>query len=70
MFSAWSHVLKHGKHEQRPGKRSTAAVQSKTSMNPPRETKTYDIVGTGAVGNIHAVTTKLVSMFATKLVLT
>ncbi|CAL8340028.1 unnamed protein product [Gadus morhua 'NCC'] len=60
MSPAWSHVLKHGKHKQRPGKQSTAAVQSKTSVNPPREKKTYGIVGTGAVGNIHAVTTKLV----------
>ena len=67
MSPAWSHVLKHGKHKQRPGKRSTAAVQSKTSMNPPREKKTYGIVGTAAVGNMHAVTSKLVSVFASKL---
>lgn len=36
-------------------------------MNPPREKKTYGIVGTAAVGNMHAVTSKLVSVFATKL---
>lgn len=36
-------------------------------MNPPREKKNYVIVGTGAVKNIHAVTTKLVSVFVTKL---
>lgn len=63
---AWSHVLKHGKHKQRPRKRSNVE-RNKTSMVPPREKKTYSIVGTGAVGNIHAVTTKLVSVFVTKL---
>ena len=62
MSPAWSHVLKHGFSMQ-----ATAAVQSKTSINPPREKKTYGIVGTGGVGNMHAVTTKLVSVFATKL---
>ncbi|CAM4535399.1 unnamed protein product [Leuciscus chuanchicus] len=46
MSPAWSRVLKHGKRKQRSGKRSTAAVQNKTSMNPPRGKKTYGIVGT------------------------
>ncbi len=36
MSPAWSRVLKHGKRKQRFGKQSTAAVQNKTSMNPPR----------------------------------
>ncbi len=67
MSPAWSRVLKHGKRKQLFGKQSTAAVQNKTSMNPPREKKTYGIVGTGGVENIHAVTTKLVSVFVTKL---
>ncbi|TDG96897.1 hypothetical protein EPR50_G00233930 [Perca flavescens] len=67
MSPAWSCVLKYGKRKQRCGKRSAAAVQNKTSMNPPREKKTYGIVGTGAVENIHAVTTKLGSVFVTKL---
>lgn len=67
MSPAWSRVVKHGKRKQRYGKPSTAAVQIKTSMNPPREKKTYGIVGTGAVENIHAVTTKRVSVFVTKL---
>ncbi len=67
MSPAWSRVLKHGKSKQRSGKRFIAAVQNKTSMNPPREKKTYGIVGTGAVENIHAVTTKRVSVFVTKL---
>lgn len=67
MSPVWSRVLKHGKSKQRSGKRFIAAVQSKTSMNPPREKKTYGIVGTGAVENIHAVTTKRVSVFVTKL---
>lgn len=66
MSPAWSRVLKHGKRKQRSGKQFTAAVQNKNN-NPPREKKTYGIVGTGAVGNIHAVTTKLVSVFVTKL---
>lgn len=61
MSPAWSRVLKYAKRKQRSGKRSAAAVQNLTSMNPPREKKTYGIVGSGAVENIHAVTTKLCS---------
>ena len=58
----WSHVVKNGTRKHNPGK-STA--QAKPRLTPPREKKTYDIVGTDAVENIRAVMTKMVSVLDT-----
>lgn len=62
-WPTWSTVAKRSVR-QTPA--AGAPVQAKTRRNPRREKKSA-VVGTSAGGNIQIVKTKLVSVFATKL---
>ena len=60
----WSRVVKEGRRVKHATGKSP--MPSKPRLNPSREKKTSGIVGTGAGGSIQAITTKSVSVFATR----
>ncbi len=64
MSPKWTRVVKEGRRLKHDTGKST--MSSKPRLNPSREKKTTGIVGTCAGGSIQAITTKSVSVFATR----